>query len=53
MSEVNKTQFLVTLTATGQVHDKDGNLLSETPVAGELLLTAAEVDALIEGQDSP
>jgi hypothetical protein len=47
----NATRFVVTMTATGEVRDKDGVLLSSTPVEGELLLTTEEINALLEGQD--
>lgn len=42
--------FTVTLEATGEVRDAEGNLLSSTPVASQVTMTREQVIALT-GQD--
>lgn len=44
--------FALTLTATGQVHDADGNLVSEQDITETIHVTAAQAQALIEGESS-
>jgi hypothetical protein len=46
VSEVqeNEQLFTLTITATGEVHDKDGNLLDANQnIVGEAILTADEI----------
>lgn len=48
-------QGLVTLTATAEVRDKDGNLISSTPVELTGVMSeseAAQIKAQIEGNQS-
>ena len=40
--------YEVRVTATGEVRDADGNLISSTPVETTLTLTEAELSALIK-----
>lgn len=44
MSEQMK--FVVKIEATGEVRDKDGNLISSTPVESTQIVTAEELKAL-------
>jgi hypothetical protein len=46
MSSLN---FAVKITAVGEVRDKDGNLLSATPVEFTQIMDADEVRAFTEG----
>lgn len=40
--------YKVTITASGTVHDKDGNIVSETPIEATTVLTEDEVKALTQ-----
>jgi len=42
--------FEVVVTATGEVRDADGNLISTTPIEAKTLMTAEEVAALTQGE---
>jgi hypothetical protein len=44
--------FEVVIKAVGEVRDKDGNLISASPVEATMHLTADEVAALTEGDPS-
>jgi hypothetical protein len=44
--------FALTFTATGQVHDADGNLVGTQDITETIHVTAAEANALIEGEPS-
>lgn len=43
MTEMN---FEITITATAEVHDKDGNLISSTPVESKKVVSKEELEAL-------
>lgn len=42
--------FEVVITATAEVHDADGNLISSTPIEATTTMTADEVAALTQGE---
>lgn len=42
--------FQLLITATGEVRDADGNLVSQEPVEAVALLTEDEARAFVEGQ---
>jgi hypothetical protein len=44
--------YEVVLKATGEVRDKDGNLVSSEPIETTMHLTAEQVRALTEGEPS-
>jgi len=47
----NEQHFILTVTASGSVHDKDGNLISgDVGGVTEILVTADEARQLMEGQ---
>ena len=41
--------FALTFTATGEVHDADGNLISSTPISETIHVTEAQARAILEG----
>jgi hypothetical protein len=41
--------FVAKVTATGEVRDKDGNLISTQPIEAEIPLTEEQAHALLEG----
>jgi hypothetical protein len=42
---------LVKITATGEVRDKDGNLISSEPIEAEIPITQAQLDELTKGEN--
>lgn len=44
--------FELKITATGEVRDADGNLISQQPIEATALLTEAEAAAYLEGHTS-
>lgn len=50
MSDPNPLHFEVTITATGEVRDADGNLIETVPVTGTTTMTAEQVAAMLEGE---
>jgi len=44
--------YALTFTATGQVHDADGNLVGEQDITETIHVTAEQAQALIQG-DTP
>jgi len=44
--------FALTLTATGEVRDADGNLIGQQDISETIHVTAAQAQALIEGESS-
>ena len=42
--------FAITLNATGEVRDADGNLVSSDPITATLTATAEQVAALTQGE---
>jgi len=47
---VSDQLFEVTISATAEVRDADGNLISSTPVESTTTMTADEVAALMQGE---
>jgi hypothetical protein len=43
--------YQITVNATGEVRDADGNLVSSSPVSTEWLVTEDELKALLEGDN--
>lgn len=43
--------FKVKISATGEVRDKDGNLLSSSPVEGEMVVSASDLKAQFDLTD--
>jgi len=41
--------FAIKISAVGQVHDADGNLISAEPVEANMTVTESELRALTEG----
>ena len=50
---MSEQRYEITLTATGEVHDADGNLISQTPVETTITVTETELLALIEQGETP
>lgn len=46
---MSEQMYEVVITATAEVHDADGNLVSSTPIEATATMTAAEVAALTQG----
>lgn len=44
--------YEVTITATGEVRDADGNLISSQPIEATAILTEEQVQALTQGDPS-
>jgi hypothetical protein len=44
--------FALTFTASGEVHDADGNLIGQQDITETIHVTAAQAQALIEGEPS-
>lgn len=44
--------YKVTITASGTVRDKDGNVVSQQPIEATTVLTEDEVRALTQGEKS-
>jgi hypothetical protein len=49
----NTQLFEIRIVATGEVRDKDGNLISQQPIEAVHIATEAEARAIIERQDQP
>lgn len=43
--------FEVTIVATGEVRDAEGNLVSQQPIEAKAVITEEQARALVEGQD--
>jgi hypothetical protein len=52
MTEPTAQLFELRITATGEVRDADGNLISQEPIEATAILTEAEARALVEGHGS-
>lgn len=48
MTEPTSQMYEIRFTATGEVRDADGNLLSSTPVEATAVVTEAEARAYLE-----
>jgi hypothetical protein len=44
--------YAMTITATGEVRDADGNLVSQQDITETITLTAEQLQELIEGETS-
>lgn len=49
---MSEPMYRLDITAQGEVRDQDGNLISTEPVTGSVLVSAAQLQDLTEGDTS-